>query len=989
MTAKDTPGADKPRKRGPRPIVCLETGIVYESVSAAARAMGVTYGSGNLSQAAIHGGLFKGYHWYYEGDPKPKPGDLKGNKAVTCLETGEEFESAEAAAKWAKTTVDAVYASVRLHSTAGGYQFRLKDSEVSEYTGQPCRSGGRRKRPVVCHETGEVYESADAAAAAVGRKSATTIYTAIKTGGMSGGFHWYWEGDPKPIVAQLLQPKAKHYSKPVVCWETGQVFPSLKDAAEAAGLKNTSSIRNAIKKKSATGGYHWYWEGDPKPSADQLKFAKGTEKMPVRSVVCWETGEVYASLRKACEAVGIKGTHRITAAIKNLTTAGSFHWYWEGEPRPDASEFKSPSSRPVVCYETGEVYPSVRKAAAALGIDTPSNICAATKSHGTVGGYHWYYADQPRPSEDQLKHGRKRPVICYETGVEYESAAAAARAVNVPHLHVSSACKGGLAGGYHWYYADQPKPEPGSFKNNRPVVCWETDQVFSSTQEAAEWAGTTVSGIYTSLRTKSPSGGYHWYLQGNPRPEEFPPALGGRKPRSVVCYETGQVFPSAKQAAEFAGVSGPASIFLAMGERQNGQRRSAGGYHWFYADEPKPENLEAEPKPKEKAQKKAGSPRKKPRKSRPVICWETNVEYESADAAAASLGLKSSNVIRNAIRTGGKSGGCHWYCAGQPRPKKSELKQPKKRKATKKPKKPEKARKRIVCLESGEMFATTKDAAAAVGLKGTSRISRALRDGSKAGGFHWYWEGDPKPSGTSGRRGRKPRPVVCAETGVAYASASEAAAAVGVKSPGNITVAARTGDKSGGLHWYFQGEDGPKEKERKPRAVVCWETDEAFPSEEAAAEWAGTTVGAINTVLHTRRCAGGYHWYLASKPKPDASKLSGRRGVVCLETGEVYSSAQAAADAVGVSRDTMYAALRSSNHAVGGYHWYWEGDPKPDASEFKPRKNRPIRCVESGVVYESVTAAARAVGTKHNSSISRAARTGGTAAGHHWEYVEA
>ena len=45
-------------------------------------------------------------------------------------------------------------------------------------------------------------------------------------------------------------------------------------------------------------------------------------------------------------------------------------------------------------------------------------------------------------------------------------------------------------------------------------------------------------------------------------------------------------------------------------------------------------------------------------------------------------------------------------------------------------------------------------------------------------------------------------------------------------------------------------------------------------------------------------------------------------------------------------------------------------------------------CVETGVTYESVTAAARAVGTKNNSSISRAARKGYTAAGYHWRYVE-
>lgn len=841
-SVQNEPEVRTSRKRGPRPIVCLETGQVYPSVKAAAEAMGVSYGSGNLSQAAIHGGMFKGYHWYYADQPKPQPGDLRGNKAVTCLETGETFESATAAAQWANTTVDAVYASVRLHSAAGGYQFRLKGSENKGISKKPPRA-------VVCWETGEVFANAGAAAAAVGIKNAASINVAIRKGSMSGGFHWYWQSDPKPNAEQLKMP-AEKLDRPVVCYETGEVFPSASAAAEAVGARNKYSIRHAIKQGSRTGGFHWHWQGDPRPDADQLS---GSRKRPV---VCWETDEVFPSAAEAAQAVGLKSKSGITNAIKRGSMAGGYHWYYEGNPKPELMEQKAPEKRTysVVCWETGEVFPSAAEAAAAVGLKDRSNIPIAIKKRSTAGGYHWHYADQPRPSTDQLGDGRKRPVICWETGVEYESATAAAKAVGVPNIGAALR-SGSMAGGYHWYYKGAPKPDASTFKGNKAVVCWETDQVFPSTQEAADWAGTTVSGIYTALRTKGTSGGYHWYLEGKARPEEFPPARGGRKARPVVCYETGQVFPSIRKAAEFAGVAGPSAIRWAMGECKNGQRRSVGGYHWYYADEPRPEINEVEPMPD-----------------------APTVEQEPE----------------------------------QPLPEKPELKQP----------------------------------------KPNSKAATQKRSKSSS----------PKQEKKSGNPGRRPKPVICAETGTVYASAKEAAAAMGVTAK-SIFIAACHGSKSGGFHWYYEGEDGPKEKQGKPRAVVCWETDEAFPSEEAAAEWAGTTVGAINTVLHTRRCAGGFHWYLASKPKPDASKLSGRKGVVCLETGEVFSSAQAAADTVGVSRNTIYAVLRGSDHAAGGYHWYWEGDPKPDASKLKPRKNHPIKCVETGVVYKSVTEAARAAGT--------------------------
>ena len=195
------------------------------------------------------------------------------------------------------------------------------------------------------------------------------------------------------------------------------------------------------------------------------------------------------------------------------------------------------------------------------------------------------------------------------------------------------------------------------------------------------------------------------YLQGNPRPEELPHASGGRKARPVVCYETGQVFPSVKKAAEFAGVSGPSAIRWAMGENKNGQRRSLGGYHWYYADEPMPEAPAVEQNP------------------------------------------------------------------GQLKQEKPEIKQ-------QKPKKKAAAQKRSKTIS-------------------------------------------PKQEKKSGKPGRRPKPVVCAETGQVFASTKEAAAAVGIRSPKSIATAAHSGSESGGFHWYFAGENGPKEKQRKPRAVVC------------------------------------------------------------------------------------------------------------------------------------------------------------------------
>lgn len=62
--------------------------------------------------------------------------------------------------------------------------------------------------------------------------------------------------------------------------------------------------------------------------------------------------------------------------------------------------------------------------------------------------------------------------------------------------------------------------------------------------------------------------------------------------------------------------------------------------------------------------------------------------------------------------------------------------------------------------------------------------------------------------------------------------------------------------------------------------------------------------------------------------------------VKCVETGQVFDSATAAADWLGIATNTLSAAARGVNPTAGGYHWEYieikqEDEPKPKAD--KPR----------------------------------------------------
>lgn len=76
------------------------------------------------------------------------------------------------------------------------------------------------------------------------------------------------------------------------------------------------------------------------------------------------------------------------------------------------------------------------------------------------------------------------------------------------------------------------------------------------------------------------------------------------------------------------------------------------------------------------------------------------------------------------------------------------------------------------------------------------------------------------------------------------------------------------------------------------------------------------------------------------------------------------------------------------NHSLDNLAWI---TPKElaNASEFWSTRKRPVLCIETGVVYESVCSAARAMFLSGHQLITRACcDPAATSAGYHWTYVE-
>lgn len=117
-------------RKNKRAVICIETGETFDSVAATARHYGVNrsniIGACKNHQLSVHGLHF----WYLEDfnnateiiippaktNPKKRP--------VICLETGEVFESGVAAAKWLGVFQAAVSRSCLKHFAVHDHHFR-------------------------------------------------------------------------------------------------------------------------------------------------------------------------------------------------------------------------------------------------------------------------------------------------------------------------------------------------------------------------------------------------------------------------------------------------------------------------------------------------------------------------------------------------------------------------------------------------------------------------------------------------------------------------------------------------------------------------------------------------------------------------------------------------------------------------------------------------------------------------------------------------
>jgi hypothetical protein len=306
-------------------------------------------------------------------------------------------------------------------------------------------------------------------------------------------------------------------------------------------------------------------------------------------------------------------------------------------------------------------------------------------------------------------------------------------------------------------------------------------------------------------------------------------------------------------------------------------------------------------------------------------------------------------------------------------------------------------RRPVICIETGQVFKTIKEAQEITGLW-LKPVLSGQRESADGYHFKYYVEELAK---METQKAKSTKPVYFTETELVLLK--QQYPKVGAHIPELLKTHSAQSIRSKALYLGIACENSTYRRKYNNQQIICVETQQTFRNVyEAGALFTGSTPSKLilNVCKGKSKLAYGYHWCWLEDTERQAQIIAGleSKKIVCVETNMVYDSVSAASRDTGVNPSSIYSAIKKPTKAPN-LHWAYAEDTESirfikehylttdsvyTNYTFKPKS---VRCVETGIVYSNMTVAAAALGMHGPSHISTACKTGKKAGGYHWEYV--
>lgn len=251
------------------------------------------------------------------------------------------------------------------------------------------------KKKTVCLETGVVYESRDAANAAVGlAKHSADIVHCFNSDKTAGGFHWAPFEEGVDYTKNKWYGQSKEEKILLIRLEDLKTYTSWKKAAQDIGATVGAIGYSVNTNGGAARGYHFakYSEGVDYGANYYFGKSPGLNKKST-PIQCVETGKVYSSI---AELKRIKKYDILKYQEKFSSDKEGLH-YVKLEKQQNCSKpakEKKLRIKKVQCVETGEIFNTQREAMKKYNIKSDGGISVAIKLNRKCAGFHWRHVDE-------------------------------------------------------------------------------------------------------------------------------------------------------------------------------------------------------------------------------------------------------------------------------------------------------------------------------------------------------------------------------------------------------------------------------------------------------------------------------------------------------------------------------------------------------------------------------------------------------------------
>lgn len=125
--------------------------------------------------------------------------------------------------------------------------------------------------------------------------------------------------------------------------------------------------------------------------------------------------------------------------------------------------------------------------------------------------------------------------------------------------------------------------------------------------------------------------------------------------------------------------------------------------------------------------------------------------------------------------------------------------------------------------------------------------------------------------------------------------------------------------------------------------------------------------------------------YTEESRKKMSQNCSKKKRIICIETNIEYPSAKEIERQLGYSNSNIIACCKGKLHTAYGFHWRYADE---ECISKKDKRKRPVKCIETEIIYESAAEASRQTGIgRPNISLCCECKMN-TAGGYHWKFAE-